>query len=56
MYIYKQNTLTLYVQEDDFFPEAVVVLRPDDVFTTVFQFHAVDDEVVVIARVPIVKK
>lgn len=38
----------MYVEEDNFFPVSVVVLRSDDVLSSVFQLNPVDDEAVVV--------
>lgn len=45
--------LTLYVQEDYFFTESIMIFSSNDVFSSVFQFSSVDDEVVVISSVPL---
>lgn len=45
--------LTLYVQEDNFFAESIMILGSDNVFSSVFQFSSVDDEVIVISGVPL---
>jgi hypothetical protein len=43
----------LHVEEDDFLPEAVVVLSPDDVLAAVFQLRAVYYEVEVVASISV---
>lgn len=45
--------LTLYVQEDYFFTESIMIFSSNDVFSSVFQFSSVDDEVIVISNVPL---
>lgn len=45
--------LTLYVEEYYLLTEAIVVLRTDDVFSSVLQASAVDDEVIVVSGIPL---
>lgn len=44
---------TLHVEEHDFFPVSVRVFRSDNVLPSVVEFRPVDDERVIVARVPL---
>lgn len=54
MYKYKiliEETLTLYIKEDNFLTIAIVILRAYDIFSSVFQFNSIDNEGIIIAVV-----
>lgn len=47
-----EETLTLYIKEDNLLAIAVMILRAYDVLSSVFQLNSVDDEGVIVVVIP----
>lgn len=47
-----EETLTLYIKEDNLLAISIVILRAYDVLSSVFQLNSIDDEGIIVTVVP----